>query len=205
MLSTAPEPAVGTSATGPLLQSSFSAPQALQHEQLKSQQRPEDTTPPSKTTSSKSPLGDLPLSAVLRSAFILSVSSSPLLLRPCIWALSVLANPQSALTDVDRNPLLNWVVKNTIYKQFNAGENKTEVQQSIVETKGLGCRGVLLGYAREVLVADSNASQHDETLARQEIDTWLQGTLQGVDMATEGDFIALKYVDLLYSNSETRD
>jgi hypothetical protein len=108
--------------------------------------------------------------------------------------LSALASPKTALTDVNRNPLLHWLVKNTIYKQFNAGENKAEVQRSIVETKGLGCRGVLLGYAREVLVADSKASPHDEALAKQEVDAWLKGTLQGVDMATEGDFVALKYV-----------
>lgn len=108
--------------------------------------------------------------------------------------MSALASPKTALTDVDRNPLLHWLVKSTIYKQFNAGENKAEVQRSIVETKGLGCRGVLLGYAREVLVADSKASPHDEMLAKQEVDAWLKGTLQGVDMATAGDFVALKYV-----------
>lgn len=99
---------------------------------------------------------------------------------------------------MDRNPLLHWLVKNTIYKQFNAGENKAEVQRSIIETKGLGCRGVLLGYAREVLVGGSKANAHDETLARQEVDAWLKGTLQGVEMATEGDFVALKYVVSFY-------
>ena len=51
---------------------------------------------------------------------------------------------------------------------------------------------MLLGYAREVLVADSKASPHDEVLAKEEVDAWLKGTLQGVDMATEGDFVALK-------------
>jgi hypothetical protein len=34
--------------------------------------------------------------------------------------------------------------KHTIYKQFNAGENKLEVQNSINQIKALGCRGVLL-------------------------------------------------------------
>lgn len=187
-LSSAPE----STTTASILRSTFPS----SHTQT--QTRPPSTTAvasaPKPTT--KSPLAKLPLSAVLRSAFILSISSSPLLLRPCIWALSVLASPQTALTDVDRNPLLHWLVKNTIYKQFNAGENKAEVQRSIVETKGLGCRGVLLGYAREVLVADSKASPHDEVLAKQEVDAWLKGTLQGVDMATAGDFVALKYVSL---------
>lgn len=141
---------------------------------------------------SDSPLAKLPLSSVLRSLVILSFSSSNLLLKPCIYTLSALANPKTALTDTDRNPLLHWLIKNTIYKQFNAGENKPEVQRSIAEIKGLGCRGVLLGYAREVLTGESKASPHDAKVAKQDVDAWLQGTLQGVEMATEGDFVALK-------------
>lgn len=138
------------------------------------------------------PLAKLPLSSVLRSLIILSLSSSNILLKPCIYTLSALANPRTALTDTDRNPLLHWLIKNTIYKQFNAGENKTEVQKSIAEIKSLGCRGVLLGYAREVLTGENKASAHDEKVAKQEVDAWLRGTLQGVEMATEGDFVALK-------------
>jgi hypothetical protein len=109
----------------------------------------------------------------------------------------VLAHPKTALLDVAKNPLLNMLVKHTIYKQFNAGENKLEVQQSIRAIKNLGYRGVLLGYAKEVLVGESNASPRDEKAAREEVQMWLDGTLQTVDMAQEGDFVALKYVFLL--------
>ncbi|KAL1964778.1 hypothetical protein VTN77DRAFT_6645 [Rasamsonia byssochlamydoides] len=144
------------------------------------------------TPKPESPLAKLPLSTVLRSLLILSVSSSPLLLRPCIYTLSALAHPRTSLTDVSRNPALHWLIKQTIYKQFNAGENKQEVQRTIDDIKQLGYRGVLLGYAREVLVGESNTSPQDEKAAREEVDTWLQGTLQTVDMATEGDFVALK-------------
>lgn len=84
------------------------------------------------------------------------------------------------------------MIKNTIYKQFNAGENKVEVQKSINDIKSLGCRGVLLGYAREVLTGENKVSPHDAKVAKQDVDAWLQGTLQGVEMATEGDFVALK-------------
>lgn len=148
------------------------------------------------TSSSSTPLAKLPLSTVLRSLVILSVSSSSLLLKPCIFALSTLAHPKSALLDVARNPLLNAVVKHTIYKQFNAGENKVEVQRSIRDIKSLGYRGVLLGYAREVLVGEGQVDPFDEQLAREEIQTWLDGTLKTVDMAQEGDFVALKYAPL---------
>jgi hypothetical protein len=148
-------------------------------------------------------LAKLPLSAVLRSLVILSISSSPLLLAPSVYILSALANPHSAITDVARNPVLNWLVKHSLYRQFNAGENKAEVQQTIHEIKRLGHSGVLLGYAREGRMTEddeSGASRHtngaihdvDEKITQDEVDTWLRGTLQTVDMATPGDFVALK-------------
>ncbi|GFF22730.1 probable proline dehydrogenase, mitochondrial [Aspergillus udagawae] len=152
--------------------------------------------PPSHKKEATSPLAKLPLSSVLRSLMILSVSSSSLLLKPCIYTLSVLAHPKTALLDVAKNPLLNMLVKHTIYKQFNAGENKLEVQQSIRAIKNLGYRGVLLGYAKEVLVGESNASPRDEKVAREEVQMWLDGTLQTVDMAHEGDFVALKFTGM---------
>lgn len=138
------------------------------------------------------PLAKLPLSSVLRSLLVLSVSSSPLLLKPCIYTLSLLAHPRSTFWDVSKNPLLNFLVKHTIYKQFNAGESKAEVQASIQNIKNLGCRGVLLGYAREVLVGENQDAAYDAKAARAEIEMWLNGTLKTVDMAQEGDFVALK-------------
>lgn len=147
---------------------------------------------PSPKKPSVSPLAKLPLSSVLRSLLILSVSSSSVLLKPCIYTLSALANPKTPALDVAKNPFLNLLVKHTLYKQFNAGENKLEVQRSIRSIKQLGYRGVLLGYAREVLVGESGADVHDEKASRREIRTWMDGTLQTVDMAQEGDFVALK-------------
>ncbi|KAJ5179018.1 hypothetical protein N7492_002228 [Penicillium capsulatum] len=144
-------------------------------------------SPPRKSLNA--PLAKLPLSSVLRSLLVLSVSSSSLLLKPCIYTLSLLAHPRSALWDVSKNPLLNALVKHTIYKQFNAGENKAEVQQSIQSIKDLGCRGVLLGYAREVLVGENQDAAYDAKAAQAEVQMWLDGTLQTVDMAQQGDFI----------------
>ncbi|KAJ5759416.1 hypothetical protein N7520_006572 [Penicillium odoratum] len=142
------------------------------------------------------PLSKLPLSSVLRSLLVLSVSSSPLLLKPCIYTLSLLAHPRSALWDVSKNPLLNFMVKHTIYKQFNAGENKVEVQKSIQSIKDLGCRGVLLGYAREVLVGENDDAAYDAKAALAEIQMWFDGTMRTVDMAQEGDFVALKFTGM---------
>ncbi|GAD95182.1 proline oxidase PrnD [Paecilomyces variotii No. 5] len=150
---------------------------------------PEKRTP-------ESPLAVLPLSTVIRSLLILSISSSSILLKPCIHTLSALAHPKTSVLDVAKNPVLNWIIKNTIYKQFNAGENKIEVQRSIQEMKRLGYRGVLLGYAREVLAGESASNVMNEKAAREEVNTWLQGTLQTVDMAQEGDFVALKFTGM---------
>ncbi|OQE15718.1 hypothetical protein PENSTE_c027G06742 [Penicillium steckii] len=153
-------------------------------------------SPPPPRKSLAAPLAKLPLSSVLRSLLVLSVSSSSLLLKPCIYTLSQLAHPRTALLDVSKNPLLNFLVKHTIYKQFNAGENKLEVQESIRNIKQLGCRGVLLGYAREVLVGENQDAAYDEKAALAEIQTWLDGTLQTVDMAQKGDFVALKFTGM---------
>lgn len=143
-----------------------------------------------------SPLANLPISSVLRSLVILSISSSSLLLKPCIYTLSHLANPKNPLIDVAKNPLLNRLVKHTLYRQFNAGENKLEVQQSINDIKRLGYRGVLLGYAKEVLSGHGNALELSEEAIREEIQMWLDGTLQTVDMAQEGDYVALKFTGM---------
>ncbi|KAJ5923355.1 hypothetical protein N7454_008600 [Penicillium verhagenii] len=154
------------------------------------------TQAPTPRKALNAPLAKLPLSSVLRSLLVLSVSSSPILLKPCIYTLSLLAHPRSALWDVSKNPLLNFMVKHTIYKQFNAGENKSEVQRSIQNIKGLGCRGVLLGYAREVLVGENADAPIDEKAALAEIQMWFDGTMRTVDMAQEGDFVALKFTGM---------
>lgn len=135
------------------------------------------------------PLAKLSLANVLRSLVILSASSSRRLLKPSLAVLATLAQPPSPWLDVGRNRLLNWLVKHTLYAQFSAGENKREVQASIRQIKQLGYRGVLLGYARETTEAGAGDAAGDA-----ELDAWLQGTLQTVDMAEDGDFVALKCV-----------
>ncbi|CAG7997136.1 unnamed protein product [Penicillium salamii] len=153
-------------------------------------------TPPQPRKALTAPLAKLPLSSVLRSLLVLSVSSSTLLLKPCIYTLSLLAHPRNALWDVAKNPLLNTLIKHTIYKQFNAGENKLEVQESINKIKALGCRGVLLGYAREVLIGENDDASYDAKAALADIQFWIDGTLQTVDMAQPGDFVALKFTGM---------
>ncbi|KAK2759440.1 hypothetical protein FQN54_002918 [Arachnomyces sp. PD_36] len=167
-------------------------------------QRQQGTVPP--------PLSLLPLSSVVRSLLLLTASSTPIFLKPSIAALQVLANPKLPLFDVAKNPVLNWLVKRTLYAQFNAGENRAEVQRSIKQIKDLGCKGVILGYAREMLASEGQVSETEEHAAitgKLDIETWKKGTLDTVEMATEGDFVALKVtgigrqaVELLKQNKE---
>ncbi|CAI7588064.1 unnamed protein product [Penicillium bialowiezense] len=148
------------------------------------QQQMSQATPAQPRKALTAPLAKLPLSSVLRS------------LLPCIYTLSLLAHPRNAFCDVAKNPLLNTLIKHTIYKQFNAGENKLEVQESINKIKALGCRGVLLGYAREVLIGENDDASYDAKAALADIQFWIDGTMQTVDMAQPGDFVALKFTGM---------
>lgn len=147
----------------------------------------------------RSPLSVLPLSMIVRSLATMTVSSSPLLLPPSLRIMSVLANTQNPLLNPDKNPLLRFFLKKTFYAQFCAGENSTEVRKTIAGLKNIGFTGVILGYAREVVLTDKQAKnlaetdQEDELCIKNEIIPWAEGTLETVRLAEPGDFVALKF------------
>lgn len=125
--------------------------------------------------------------------------------------MSTLAHSQSSLLNPDRNHLLRYFLKKTFYAQFCAGENAQEVQRTITSLKGMGFKGVMLGYAKEV-VLDEKASQELESSSdnsaveeciQNEILPWREGTLKTIDMTEQGDFVALKYVPFYVSLIET--
>ena len=76
-----------------------------------------------------------------------------------------------------------------------------EVRRTIDSLKDTGFSGVILGYAREVVLpegeANSLASSGDHLAAdkrtQQEIDAWAHGTTETVLLAAPGDFVALKF------------
>lgn len=148
-----------------------------------------------KTVSS---LSILPLPNLIRSYLITAISSSPVLLRASLGALKLLSHSRSPLFNPDANPVLHFLLKRTLYAQFCAGETAREVDQTINRLKGMGYKGVMLGYAREVCLGDNEArklSVHhvDETLNANEISSWAKGTLATVNMAQAGDFVSLKF------------
>ncbi|KAJ4286628.1 proline dehydrogenase [Collariella sp. IMI 366227] len=147
------------------------------------------------------PLAVLPLTNVLRSFMTTTVSSSSLLLPPSLAIMSVLANTTNPALNPDRNPILRFFLKKTFYAQFCAGENAPEVRRTIESLKRIGFGGVILGYAKEVvltpaqmkdLAACSSGAAADDCI-KNEITPWAKGTMETVDLASPGDFVALKF------------
>lgn len=139
------------------------------------------------------PLSILPGGTLLRALLITTISSTPMLLKPCLLLLQTLSNPPHAVLDVEKNRPLNWIFKHVFSNHFSAGENNVECRKTLLEMKQLGYKGVILGYAREVLVnEDKIDSPISEEATVKEIEAWKKGTLETVAMVGRGDFVALK-------------
>lgn len=146
------------------------------------------------------PLSVLPFSSLMRSIFINTVSSSPVLLPPSLKIMSVLANSNSPILNPDRNPILHWFLKKTFYAHFCAGENAREVLKTVNALKKSGFKGVILGYAKEVVLNEKAStalrlggnSAVSKSQIEQEILPWKKGTLETVSMTEPGDFVAVK-------------
>ncbi|EEP76915.1 conserved hypothetical protein [Uncinocarpus reesii 1704] len=88
----------------------------------------------------------------------------------------------------------------TVYAQFCAGETPTEVRHCIQGIKHLGYSGVILGYARELVIDESEISAlgkgtgpANEIKLQEDILAWRDGTIATVKLAGEGDFVAIKF------------
>jgi hypothetical protein len=105
---------------------------------------------------------------------------------------------------VNKNPFLRGILKSTFYNHFCAGENGKEVRSTIENIKNMGFKGVILTYAREIVVdASKEVSESSTTAATTEassleaeqnpdIEAWRQGVLETVEMVGNGDILALK-------------
>lgn len=146
---------------------------------------------------SNAPLSLLPLSFLLRSYLIASLSSSPRLLTQSLRLLSIIANSPSPFLKPDRNPLLRYVLRKTLYAQFCAGENLNEVRKTSFVLKGLGYSGVILNYGREIIFDDHEmlkVGRGDLDLAaKEDVENWKRSNLETVRLVEKGGFVALKY------------
>ena len=157
--------------------------------------------------SGKPPLSLLPLSTILRTLLSTTVSSSPLLLPPSLKIMSAMAHTDTAVLNPDRNPLLRQFLKKTFYAQFCAGEDAAEVRRTVQGLKQLGFSGVMMGYAREVVLTEAQqrslggAASADlfegpeaERCIREEVDPWKEGNLETLRLAQPGqDFVSVKF------------
>ncbi|KAI0799183.1 proline dehydrogenase [Xylaria sp. FL0064] len=153
------------------------------------------------TTPKPAPLSILPLATVLRNLASTTISSSHILLPPSLMIMSTLAHSNQALLNPDKNPFLHWFLKKTFYAQFCAGENPAEVRRTVDGLKRLGFNGVLLGYAREVVLTDAETRDLSscgegpvaEECIRNEIIPWAAGTKETLRLAQPGDFVSVKF------------
>lgn len=115
--------------------------------------------------------------------------------------MNLLAHTTNPLLNPDNNPILRRIIKSTFYTQFCAGENAPEVRATMAKLKGLGFSGVILGYAREVVLTEAQTKDlanfglegsHVEAAIKNEVVPWAKGTLETVRLASEGDYVALK-------------
>lgn len=154
------------------------------------------TTPSSTTPAQARPppppvtapaLAQLPVSQVLRTYFMTSISSSPTLMSASTAALRTMLESNNPILDL-RNPLMKKLLYETFYKQFCVGWDKASVDRGTSEMRRLGYAGVVLEYPLEVLV-DAN-TKTDES---KDVEIWRSGMLETVAMAQPGDFLGLKW------------
>ncbi|KAI9828528.1 MAG: hypothetical protein M1819_006584 [Sarea resinae] len=139
------------------------------------------------------PLTILPLPNLLRSYLVATVSSSKILLPPCLSILSFLAHSRYPWLNPDHNTVLRWVLKQTFYSHFCGGETTRELQQTVTGLKEIGYKGVILAYAKEVVLGIDQVQDNEDVSVKQALSAWKEGTLKTVEMAEKGDFVALKF------------
>ncbi|KAI9672323.1 MAG: proline dehydrogenase [Caeruleum heppii] len=152
------------------------------------------------------PLSILPLTVLIRSLAINSISSSRLLLTPSMAIMHRLAYATSPLLKPDTNPPLRWLLKRVFYAQFCAGENAAEVDHTVAGLKKMGYRGVILNYAKEIeldreqvkkldLVDETKRSEVEAVRrkAERDVESWKKGTLETVRLTGENDMVAVKF------------
>ena len=155
----------------------------------------------SQATISQRPLSLLPFPSLLRSYAITAFSTYPLLLSPSLRILSYIAKSSNAFLNPDRNPVFHYLLKKTFYAQFCAGETMEEVRKTVKGLKDLGYKGVILGHGREIMLEKNSEIEScsapsidaERCDAGTVVQIWKEGNLRTVEMAEEGDFVALKF------------
>jgi len=113
-----------------------------------------------------------------------------------------MANSKSVILNPDKNRLVDGLMRVLFYNHFCAGSSDSEVRKTVSTMKEMGFKGVILGYAREVIVdpaatREEAAGSGSTKSIESAIDQWRDGNLRSLPMIGNGDFLAVKYVLLL--------
>lgn len=145
------------------------------------------------------PMARLPTRLLLRSFVLTSLMTSKIFLNPALFLLKTMSSSDSAILNADRNPILNKLLRWTVYNHFCAGTNHREVSRTVAELKKIGYQGIILGYSREVVLDLNEKVTHDESgvtvysnKSYEAVDKWKKGTLDTLHMVGAGDFLAVK-------------
>ena len=145
---------------------------------------------------SKPPLSLLPFKTLFRSYLINSLSSTPVLLAPSLRIMTVLAHSQSPILSPDRNPILRFLLKKTFYANYCAGETRSEIQRTVGALKDIGFRGVILTYAKEIVLQKghdlSKCEDVDDADIKADVQAWKEGNLKTIDLTQSGEFVGMK-------------
>ncbi len=119
--------------------------------------------------------------------------------------MAALAHSRSPLLDPDQNRIVRYMLDRTLYAQFCAGANASEVSATTARVKNVGFTGVILAYAKESpsdLPVDDDSSEgvdlnptvETQSIIANEVAPWVESTLETVRSTVSGDFAAFKYV-----------
>ena len=150
------------------------------------------------------PLSRLPLPDLIRNLALTYVFGSPFLTRASISIMQRIADSKSPLLSPDRNPLINKLVRWTVYNHLGAGETPAEVKQTVDRFRSIGYDGVIIGYGKEVIVdqdtdpttqqtpPSSSSSTPSSATEDKAISAWLNGNLQTLSLLGKDDYLAIK-------------
>lgn len=157
------------------------------------------TAPSPVAIPSRTALSRLPWLQLVRSMALTTLMCSPTLLKPSIAAMGLITHPKVSFLDPESNTVLNRLIRWVVYDQFCAGANKTEVAKSLGDFKSLGYQGVILTFAKEIVLdekqrdsAVSEATGDYSQSCYDMVESWKQSSLDSLRMIEAGDVLAMK-------------
>ncbi|KAH7142880.1 FAD-linked oxidoreductase-like protein [Dactylonectria estremocensis] len=134
---------------------------------------------------------------LIRSLVLTSMMRRNWIMWPSLKFLNMVTRAKSVWFNPDRNPVLNRLLRWTIYNHFCAGTHKEQVARSMAEVKGIGYQGIILGHAKEAILDPNVGEVYSDgsgyaPACYKMVEEWKQSTLDTLRMLQPGDFLAVK-------------